>query len=149
MVVRLFWLTRIRKVKTSAEVEGALTKLLGEYEMKPIAVMARVCWDLLALTLEADRAAFYNTYKAGYNPHALTTVLKRMARQQKEEMGSEEYDQHQFLILLFGNHPPTAQRSIALSWESNFVKMPAKDFRHNSSAFNAMKLKIAAMSKED
>ncbi|MDQ3667824.1 MAG: hypothetical protein M3410_14860 [Acidobacteriota bacterium] len=29
--------------------------------------MARVCFD----KLEANRAAFYSTYKAGYNPYAL------------------------------------------------------------------------------
>ena len=147
---QMFWLTGTRKVKTFAEVEAALEKLLGEYEKRPIAVIGESLLGFARFDeLEADRAAFYNTYKAGYNPHALTSVLKRMARQQKEEMGSDQYLQYQLLVLLFGNHPPTAQRSMALSWESNFVKMPAKDSRYHSSAFNAMKLRITEMSKQD
>lgn len=145
---QMFWLTGTRKVQTSVEVESALAKLLDEYEKKPIAAIGESLLGFARVDeLEADRAAFYNTYKAGYNPHALTTVLKRMARKQKEEMGSEEYNQHQFLILLFGNHPPTAQRSIALSWESNLVKMPAKDSTYHSPAFKAMKLRIAETSR--
>ncbi len=143
---QMFWLTGTRKVKTSAEVELGLRKLLDEYERKPIAVVAE---NLLGFArfdeLEADRAAFYNAYKAGYNPYVLATVLKRMARQEKEEMGKDQYLQYQFLVLLFGSHPPTAQRSLALSWESNFVKMPAKDSRYHSAAFDEMKLRISSM----
>jgi predicted Zn-dependent protease len=146
---QMFWLTGTRKVKTSAEVESALAKLMAEYEKKPIAVIGE---SLLGFNrfdeLEADRAAFYNTYKAGYNPHALAAVLKRMARQEKEEMGKDQYRQYQLLVLLFGSHPPTAQRSTALSWESNFVKMPAKDSRYHSAAFDDMKLRITALSKQ-
>jgi predicted Zn-dependent protease len=146
---QMFWLTGTRKVKTSAEVESALAKLLSEYEKKPIAVIGESLLGFARFDeLEADRAAFYNTYKAGYNPYALATVLKRMARQEKEEMGSDQYRQYQFLVLLFGNHPPTAQRSMALSWESNLVRMPAKDSRYHSGAFDAMKLRITDMSKQ-
>ncbi|MGH9967561.1 MAG: M48 family metallopeptidase [Pyrinomonadaceae bacterium] len=146
---QMFWLTGTRKVKTSAEVELALSKLLDEYEKKPIAVIGESLLGFARFDeLEADRAAFYNTYKGGYNPYALATVLKRMARQEKEEMGKDQYFQYQFLVLLFGNHPPTAQRSMALSWESNFVKMPAKDSRYDSGAFDAMKLRITSMSKQ-
>lgn len=140
---QMFWLTGTRKVNTPAEVEAALKKLLGEYEKKPLAVIGE---NVLGFSrfdeLEADRAAFYNIYKAGYNPHALTTVLKRMAREQKEELGTSEYRKDQFLSLLFGSHPPTAQRSMALSWESNFVKMPAKNSRYVSAAFDDMKVKL-------
>lgn len=144
---QMFWLTGTRKVKTSIEVEFALAKLLGEYEKKPIAVVSESLLGFARFDeLEADRAAFYNAYKAGYNPDALATVLKRMARQEKEEMGEDQYRQYQFLVLLFGNHPPTAQRSLALSWESNFVKMPAKDSRYRSAAFDDMKLRIISMS---
>jgi predicted Zn-dependent protease len=146
---QMFWLTGTRKVKSSAEVESALAQLMGEYEKKPIAVIGESLLGFARFDeLEADRAAFYNTYKAGYNPYALATVLKRMARQEKEEMGRDQYRQYQFLVLLFGNHPPTAQRSMALSWESNFVKMPAKAFHYHSAAFDAMKLRITDMVKQ-
>ena len=147
---QMFWLTGTRKVKTSADVESALAKLLSEYEKKPIAVIGESLLGFARFDeLEADRAAFYSIYKAGYNPYALTAVLKRMARQEKEEMGKNQYRQYQFLILLFGNHPPTAQRSMALSWESNFVKMPVKNSHYYSAAFDAMKLRITDMLKRD
>lgn len=146
----MFWMTGTRKVKTPAEVEAALTKLFAEYEKKPVAAIGE---DLLGFArfdeLEADRAAFYNAYKAGYNPYALAAVLKRMARKEKEEIGKDQYRKSQFLILLFGTHPPTAQRSMALSWESNFVKMPAKNSRYASAAFDAMKLNITNASKQN
>jgi predicted Zn-dependent protease len=142
---QLFWMKGTRKVKTSAEVESALKTLLSEYEKKPFAAFGE---NLLGFArfneLEADRAAFYNTYKAGYNPHALATVLKRMEREIKEEMG-KDYRMYQFLTVLCGSHPPTGQRSMAFSWESNFVKMPPKDARHQSSAFDVMKAKAAEL----
>jgi predicted Zn-dependent protease len=96
--------------------------------------------------LEADRAAFYNTYKAGYNPHALATVLKRMEREMKEEKGEED-GWAQFILLLFGSHPPTPQRTMAFSWESNFVKMPRKDSHYQSPAFEAMKARVIKLPK--
>lgn len=140
---QMFWMTGTRKVKTPAEVEAALAKLFAEYEKKPVAAIGESLLGFARFDeLEADRAAFYNAYKAGYNPYALASVLKRMAQKEKEETGKDQYRRSQFLILLFGNHPPAAQRSMALSWESNFVKTPAKDSRYKSAAFNAMKLSI-------
>lgn len=140
---QMFWMTGTRKVKTVAEVESALAKLLSEYEKKPLAAIGE---SLLGFSrfqeLEADRAAFYNVYKAGYNPRALTTVLKRIERDTKEEMG-KDYGWYQFLVLLLGSHPPTPQRAMAHSWEANFVKMPPKDDQYPSAAFNDMKTRVA------
>ncbi len=145
---QMFWMTGTRKVKTPSEVESALEKLLTEYSKRPVAMIGESLLGFARFDeLEADRAAFYNTYKAGYNPYALAIVLKRMAREQKEELGKNQYYWDQFLILLFGHHPPSAQRSMALSWESNFVKMPARDSLHGSAAFDAMKLRIKSLSK--
>lgn len=142
---QLFWMKGTRKVKTPAEVESALKALLADYEKKPFAAFGE---NLLGFArfneLEVDRAAFYNIYKAGYNPHALATVLKRMERELKEEMG-KDYKMYQFLTILFGSHPPTSQRSMAFSWESNFVKMPPKDVRYHSPAFDAIKAKVAKL----
>jgi predicted Zn-dependent protease len=144
---QLFWMTGTRKVKTAAEVESALAKLLAEYEKKPLAIIGESLLGFARFDeLEADRAAFYNIYKAGYNPRALPTVLKRMEREIKEEMG-KDYDWYQFIVLLFGSHPPTPQRSMAFSWESNLVTMPPKDARYESSAFNAMKARVAKLPK--
>ena len=140
---QLFWMKGTRKVKTPAEVESALKALLSEYEKKPFAAFGE---NLLGFArfneLEADRAAFYNAYKAGYNPSDLAAVVKRMEREIKEEMG-KDYSMYQFLTVLFGSHPPPAQRSVAFSWESNFVKMPPKDTHYQSPAFQAMKARVA------
>lgn len=144
---QLFWMTGTRKVKTAAEVESALAKLLAEYEKKPLAAIGESFLGFARFNeLEADRAAFYNVYKAGYNPRALATVLKRMEREIKEGMG-EDYGWYQLIVLLFGSHPPTPQRSMAFSWESNFVKMPPKDARYQSAAFDAMKVRVAKLPK--
>lgn len=144
---QLFWMTGTRKVKTSADVETALERLLAEYEEKPIAAIGESLLGFARFQeLEADRAAFYNVYKAGYNPRASTSILKRVEREMKEEMG-DDYVWYQLLILLFGSHPPTPQRSMAQSWESNFVKMPPRDDQHQSAAFVEMKERIAKLSK--
>lgn len=146
---QMFWMTGERNLKSSAEVESAVAKLLAEYAKKPIAAIGESLLGFARFDeLEADRAAFYNTYEAGYDPAALSKTFKRMASEQKEEMGKENYRWHQFLVFLLGTHPPSAQRSLALKWESNFVRMPAKDSSRKSSAFDAMKLRIAKLSKQ-
>jgi predicted Zn-dependent protease len=143
---QLFWMTGTRKAKTPGEVESALAKLLAEYGKNAVAAVGERLLGFARLDeLEADRASFYTIYKAGYNPSAMAGVLKRMAREEKEEIGKDRYQQEQFLLFLFGNHPPTAQRTFALSWESNFVKMPTEDSRFNSTAFDAMKLRIQSL----
>ncbi|HEX3184013.1 MAG TPA: M48 family metalloprotease, partial [Pyrinomonadaceae bacterium] len=64
---QMFWLTGTRKVKTANDVKMALNNLLLEYEKKPLATIAEVVLGFSRFDeLEADRAAFYNTYKAGY-----------------------------------------------------------------------------------
>lgn len=142
---QLFWMTDTRKVRNYEEAEAALKKLLGEYEKKPLAAIGENLLGFSRLNeLEADRAAFYNAYKAGYNPATLKTVFKRFEREEKEEAG-KSYGTYQLLAFLFGTHPPTPQRGTALSWESNFVKMPPKEERHESAAFNAMKARVAKM----
>ncbi len=140
---QLFWMTGVKKVTTREEVRAALEKLFAEYEKKPFAAIAENLFGFSRFDeLEADRAAFYNTYKAGYNPRALTAALRRMERAVKEGMGKDEYRRAQFLTLLFGSHPPTSQRATALAWESNFFKMPKKDERRASPAFDAMKARV-------
>lgn len=144
---QLFCMTGTRKVLTSADVDTALARLRAEYEKNPLAAVGeRLLGFARFQELEADRAAFYNVYKAGYNPRALNSILKRVEREIKEEMGGD-YGWYQLLILLFGSHPPTPQRSMAQSWESNFVKMPPQDAQHQSAAFDEMKESIAKLWK--
>jgi len=139
---QLFWMTGVRRVGAPGELEDALGRLFAEYEKKPFAAVAE---SLLGFSrfdeAEADRAAFYNTYRAGYNPRALSAVLQRMEREVKGAAG-KEHRRRQFLNLLFGTHPLTSLRTTALSWESNFVKMPKREERRASAAFDAMKARV-------
>lgn len=142
---QLFWMKGIRKVKTHEEVEEALAKLLEAYEKNFFALVGE---SLLGWSrndeLQADKAGFYNMYKAGYNPEAMKNVFRRFVQRTKEEMG-DGYAADYFLTLLFGSHPPSAQRVTALKWESNWIKMPPKDEQYKNAAFIAMKARVAAM----
>lgn len=143
---QMFWLTGTKKINTPAEAKAALEKLLEEFRKKPLAGVGETLLGFSRFDeLEADRAAFYTTYKAGYNPDALATVLNRMDRETKKEMPIGEYYTYELLMLLFASHPPTTQRSMALSWESNFVKMPPKGSRYAATAFDEMKSRVKAL----
>jgi predicted Zn-dependent protease len=144
---QMFWMTKVKKINSPAEVEAALQRLLAEYEKKPIAALGESLLGFARFDeLEADRAAFYNTYKAGYNPAALAALLKRVDREDKDESRSE-YHWRQVLMFLFGSHPPTPQRSLAMEWESNFVIMPPRDAYWKSAAFDDMKAQIETSRK--
>lgn len=145
---QMFWLTGTRKVKSAAEVEEAIKKLIKEAEKKPLANLTEALLGFSRFDeLEADRAAFYNVYKAGYNPRAITSWLKREAEKDREIMGTGLYVTAELLFLFISTHPPTEQRTLALSWESNFVKMPPKASRHDTASFTEMKSRLAAMRK--
>lgn len=142
---QLFWMTGVRKVKSYEEVESALKNLLAAYRKNTFAAVGESLLGFArADELEADRAAFYNAYKAGYNPYAMKTMFKRFKQREKEEAG-KNYSAEQFFTVLFGSHPPTPQRETAISWESNFVKMPPKEELYKSAAFDTMKARVAKM----
>jgi predicted Zn-dependent protease len=137
---QMFWLTGTRKVKTALEVNLALQELLEEFDHRKLAqVGERVLGFSRFDELEADRVAFYNTYKAGYNPLALANWLERMGRREKEDTDEVEYRCHQIVSFFFSMHPPTAQRTAALSWEANFVKMPPRKSYYTNPTFTEMK----------
>ena len=140
---QLFWMTGIKKVKDADDVEKALTRLRAEFAKQPTVKLGDTMLGISRFDeLEADRAAFYNAYKAGYNPLALSAALKLYANKSKEEQGKKQYWQDEFLMLLFASHPPDTQRFMALSWEANFVKMPPRDSHYESPAFDAMKKRV-------
>lgn len=145
---QIFWLTRSKKIKTPADAEAALAELNEQLDDDRLAAMGdRLLGFAKFDELEADRAAFYNTYKAGYNPYALATALKRI--QCQEDQNSDQDNRLlKLYTLLFGNHPPTAQRTLALKWETNFVKMPSKDSHYGSPAFDAMKERARNLYKD-
>jgi len=138
---QLFWLTRIRKVKTALEVALALQTLSEEFNKhRFVQVGERLLGFSRFDELEADRAAFYNTYKSGYNPRALADWLKRRERREQEESGdASEYGKEQIRKFFFSTHPPSGQRTAALEWEANFVKMPPGKSYYSSSTFPEMK----------
>jgi len=145
---QLFWMTGTREVSTPVEVRNKLELLLAEYQKTPISAVGEQLLGFARFDeLEADRGAFYITYKAGYNPQALAAVLERYEQEQKEDIDKSEYRWGQVYALLLGNHPPTAQRSLALSWESNFVMLPAKNSFYRSVAFDEMKRRLALLDK--
>jgi predicted Zn-dependent protease len=142
---QLFWMTRTKKVSSPVEVRNKLEQLLAEYQKNEIAAVGE---KLMGFTrfdeLEADRAAFYITYKAGYNPTGLASALEEYEQEQKKQLDKSEYRWGQLYSLLLGNHPPTAQRSLALSFETNFVNMPPENSFYRSPAFDEMKSRLAA-----
>jgi len=138
---QMFWLTETaRTIQTRKDAEDALSELNEQLESPLIALGDRLMGFDRFDELEADRAAFYNIYKAGYNPHALTSMLKRLEKHVAQHKPSDSPTK--LFLLLFGKHPPTGQRTFALQWESNFVKMPAKDSIYASAAFDEMKRRL-------
>jgi predicted Zn-dependent protease len=145
---QLFWMTGITKVKSQEETKAALLSLFKVYRENRLASSGEQVLGFSRFDeLEADRAAFYNAYKAGYNPRALGTLLQRLERKDKESLGSS-YGMLQFMQLIFGSHPPTPQRALALKWESNFVKMRKKDDLFQSSSFQEMKRHLTKGQRE-
>ena len=142
---QLFWMKGITKVKTAAEAESSLYALNKAYQKNEFASFGE---QLLGWgrndELQADKAGFYNMYKAGYNPEYMKNFLRRDIRQSKEELGVD-YDGMQFLIFLLGDHPPSSQRLTALKWESNWIKMPPKDEHYKNAAFDAMKIRVSKL----
>lgn len=78
---QLFWMTGTKKVSSADEVKAALNNLLLAYGENGFAAIGERLMGISRLDeLEADRAAFYTLYKAGYNPRALASVLKRLQK---------------------------------------------------------------------
>ena len=143
---QMFWLTGTKKIRSPQDAETALAELNNKITL-PIGLGERLLGFARFDELEADRAAFYNLYKAGYNPYALTTSLKRL--QQQSDENDEGGAKKKLFLLLFGSHPSTGQRIFAITWESNWLKMPPKSSIHASAAFEAMKHRVNELTRED
>ncbi len=141
---QLFLLARIRKVKSPEEVEIALDKLLLAYEKnKVVGVLEKLSGIARFDELKADQQAFYTTYRAGYNPRAISAVLKRIEENNKT-IGTVK----KLKRFILGTHPLTSYRAFALDWEAGFVKLPSKDSKYNSPAFDQMKAELAKLDKD-
>ena len=143
---QMFWLTGTKKIRSPQDAETALAELNSRITL-PIGLGERLLGFSRFDELEADRAAFYNLYKAGYNPYALTIALKRL--QQQSDENDEGGTKKKLFLLLFGSHPSTGQRTFALTWESNWLKMPPENSRQVSAAFEAMKHRVKEITRED
>jgi predicted Zn-dependent protease len=146
MVTRqLFWMTGKRKVLNVADVEKALDDLEAAYRRHDFAAFGEnlLGWSRFA-ELEADKAGFYNMYKAGYNPESMKDVFRRFVAEDKAETG-DRYKKQYLYELLFGSHPPSSQRLTAIKWESNWVKMPPKESHYDSPSFGEIKERLAKL----
>jgi predicted Zn-dependent protease len=144
---QLFWMTGTKKVGSSDEVKAALINLSLGYDGNRFAAMGERILGISRLDeLEADRAAFYTLYKAGYNPRAIASVLRRLQALRKKQ-DEDSNQMRRFLLLLVGSHPTTAQRVAAVSWESIFLKMPPKDVRRASPIFEAFRNRVSSLPK--
>jgi predicted Zn-dependent protease len=139
---QMFWMTHRRKVTSLEDTKAALKDLMAAYEKNTFATVGEVLLGWARMNeLEADKAGFYTMFKAGYNPEAMKNVFRRDVAETKEREG-KNYAAMYFLTLLFGSHPPSAQRVTALKWESNWVKMPPKESQYKNPAFDAIKERV-------
>lgn len=138
---QLFWMTDVgKRVNSPEEVKKAVDTLFSQYRGSPIAGFFEDLSGIARMDeLEADRCAFYTTYRAGYNPYAVVTALKRLEKRMKATMGKGKYTWSTFVQFWLGTHPPTGQRRMALDWERFMVKAPAKEAKFISPAFEVMR----------
>lgn len=140
---QLFWLAGVRKINSKEDVGKALDKLLFAYEKNRFASIIEKLSGIPRFDeLKADQQAFYTTYRAGYNPRAIVTVLKRI-----EENNKNVSTLKTFKKFILGTHPLTSYRSFSLDWEAGFVKLPPKDSSYESNAFKAMKAELEKIDK--
>jgi predicted Zn-dependent protease len=142
---QMFWMTGKRKIASASDAEQALADLLAAYEKSGFASVGEVVlgWSRFN-ELEADKAGFYNVFKAGYNPEEMKNMFRYFVAEEKQRSG-DAYASEYFFTLIFGSHPPASQRVTALKWESNWVKMPAKQSQYKSATFDAMKARVKTL----
>lgn len=152
---QLFWMTGITEVKSYADTEVAIKKLLEAYdpERHPFPAIAEAVSGIgRADEQSADKAGFYCLYKAGYNPLALAEFFERVHDPTEEYLKSEAgaaWPVFWTLSLLFDSHPPAEMRVAALRWETTFVGAIPKSVHSDDRAFQAMKSRLKYLDEED
>lgn len=142
---QLFWLARIRKVNTPEDIDVALDKLLYAYEKNKVAGFFEKLSGIARFDeLKADQQAFYTTYRAGYNPRAISAVLKRIEENNKT-IGTVK----KIKRFVLGTHPLTSYRAFALDWEAGFINLPPKGSKYDSHAFEQMKVELAKLDNQE
>lgn len=139
---QLFWMTGTTKITSPEQLNLILTRLSEKYEKMPVAAfMERLSGISRMDELKADQCAVATIFRAGYNPRALMTILARAEQYQKEAYG-KGYGKAKFVQFWLGSHPPTNIRKTAFQLERMFIKLPPKNTRHPSQAFEAMKTRL-------
>ncbi len=139
---QLFWMTGTTKITSREQLNLVLTRLSEKYEKMPVAAfMERLSGISRMDELKADQCAVATLFRAGYNPRALITILARAERYQKEAYG-RGYGKAKFVQFWLGSHPPTNIRKTAFQLERMFIKLPPKNTRHPSQAFEALKTRL-------
>ena len=132
-VTRLFyWLAGIKHVESREQIAKGIEEVEESYRAHPaVLVLEKLSGIKRSDELQADRAAFFTTFRAGYNPYACVAALKKF-----------DSGKAQLLDFLFSTHPLAASRAALLKWETNFVTLPDPAHRHSSAAFDEMKKHI-------
>jgi predicted Zn-dependent protease len=152
---QIFWAAGIQEVKSYADTQAALKKLLAAYdpERNPFPAIGEAVSGIgRADEQSADKAAFYFLYKAGYNPLALAEFLERVPDPTEEYLKSEAgaaWPVFWTLSLLFDSHPPAGMRVAALRWESNLIGTAPNNTHADPGAFDAMKVRLKYLDAED
>ncbi|MBI4751477.1 MAG: M48 family metalloprotease [Acidobacteria bacterium] len=145
---QLLWMIGTTKITSREQLNSALTRLSEKYQKIPVAAfMERLSGISRMDELKADQCAVATLFRAGYNPRALITILARAERYQKEAYG-KGYGKAKFVQFWLGTHPPTSFRKLAFQLERMFIKLPPKDTRYPSQAFEAMKALLEKADEE-
>ena len=152
---QLFWTARIQEVRSYADTEVAVKKLLEAYdpERHPFRASGEAVSGIgRADEQAADKASFYFLYKAGYDPLALAEFFERVPDPTEQYLKSEAgaaWPVFWTLSLLFDSHPPAEVRVVALRWEANFVGKIPKNVQGDDRAFLTMKSRLKYLDEED
>jgi predicted Zn-dependent protease len=133
---QMHWMIKVKKVTSSTEILNNLDRLALAYQKNQLANFAEKISGIARLDeLKADHEAFYTTYRAGYNPRAIITALKRLEAHAKTQNHPNVLQKVKKLVL--GTHPLISHRAFFLNRESSFIKLPPIDDKYDSSAFVA------------
>jgi predicted Zn-dependent protease len=152
---QLFWVAGIQEVKSYADTQAAVKKLLAAYdpERSPFPEMGEAVSGIgRADEQSADKAAFYFLHKAGYNSLALAEFLERAPDPTEEYLKSEAgaaWPVFWTLSLLFDSHPPAGMRVAALRWESNLIGTAPNNTHADLGAFEATRIRLKYPDEED
>jgi predicted Zn-dependent protease len=113
----------------------------GIYEAANIAMSLALPLTFMKFTrgfeAEADYLGLQYMYKAGYDPQAFVSFFEKIEAQEKKKPGT--------LAKAFASHPPTPDRILKTQEEIREVLPPRPEYILNTSEFNDVKARLAAL----